>query len=75
MSTQTVQVMPSAPVYEGGRIIPDAMYRFREAAAYSRLEGPELRELLESAGISLTRVKGREYIYGASLLEALEATR
>lgn len=71
----TVQVMPPAPVYEGRRIIPDAMYRFREAAAYARLEGPELREILKRADISPTRIKGREFIFGASLLAALEATQ
>ena len=75
VSAATVQVMPTAPAYDSGRIIPDAMYRFREAAAYARLEGPELRDLLDRAGIKPTCIKGREFIYGASLLEALEATR
>lgn len=75
MSATNVQVLPSVPIYENGRIIPDAFYRFREATSLTRLEGPELRGLLARADVDLIKIKGREHIYGASLLKALEAAK
>jgi hypothetical protein len=70
-----VTVLPPETRNPNGIIRADAMYTMREAAAFVRLPAPALRELLSAAGVTSVKLKNREYIHGASIFSALEATQ
>jgi hypothetical protein len=74
-TTPGVTVLPPEHRNDSGLVRPDALYTLRDAAAFVRVPQPALRELLDRAGVSPITLKGRDYVHGANILDALKVTR